>query len=248
MSDRGGLRCPYVSCGSSDAFSFNSEGFGLPQVEAAACGVPVMSIDYSAMSSVVRNLGGTPLKIKALYNEVETGCDRAVPDNDYTAQKMTDFFDMSKQETETLSKNTRLNFEKYYQWEKTAKKWETYFDSVEIKPFQQTWGSPPRLHQPDQPYPQDEDDICWSDYAAWLITNVLGEPEKLNTYFESRLIRDLNYGMYINGTGELYLNEDSQKFVKPVYELFGKDEAYNMMVRLCNRRNEWEEIRKKLIK
>jgi glycosyltransferase involved in cell wall biosynthesis len=226
----------------------NSEGFGLPQVEAAACGVPVMSIDYSAMSSVVRNLGGTPLKIKALYNEVETGCDRAVPDNDYTAQKMTDFFDMSKQETETLSKNTRLNFEKYYQWEKTAKKWETYFDSVEIKPFQQTWGSPPRLHQPDQPYPQDEDDICWSDYAAWLITNVLGEPEKLNTYFESRLIRDLNYGMYINGTGELYLNEDSQKFVKPVYELFGKDEAYNMMVRLCNRRNEWEEIRKKLMK
>jgi twinkle protein len=29
MSDRSGLRCPYVSCGSSDAFSFNSEGFGL---------------------------------------------------------------------------------------------------------------------------------------------------------------------------------------------------------------------------
>ena len=41
----------------------NSEGFGLPQVAAAACGVPVMSIDYSAMSSVVRKLGGTPLKV-----------------------------------------------------------------------------------------------------------------------------------------------------------------------------------------
>ena len=28
MSDQGGLRCPYVHCGSSDAFSFNTDGFG----------------------------------------------------------------------------------------------------------------------------------------------------------------------------------------------------------------------------
>ena len=42
----------------------NSEGFGLPQVEAAACGIPVMSVDYSAMESVIRQLGGTPLPVK----------------------------------------------------------------------------------------------------------------------------------------------------------------------------------------
>lgn len=28
MSDQGGLRCPYISCGSSDAFSFNTDGYG----------------------------------------------------------------------------------------------------------------------------------------------------------------------------------------------------------------------------
>ena len=28
MSDKGGLECPYVECGSSDAFSFNSKGYG----------------------------------------------------------------------------------------------------------------------------------------------------------------------------------------------------------------------------
>jgi hypothetical protein len=38
----------------------NSEGFGMPQVEAAACGVPVMAVDYSAMSDVVRKLAGIP--------------------------------------------------------------------------------------------------------------------------------------------------------------------------------------------
>ena len=223
----------------------NSEGFGLPQVEAAACGVPVMSIDYSAMSSVVRNLGGTPLKVKTLYSELETGCDRAVPDNDYTAEKMKEFFDKSEQEINTLSKNTRLNFENYYQWDITAKKWEDYFDSVDIKPFEQTWGSLPRLHQPQ---PQTKTEMSSSEYARWLIINVLGEPEKLNTYFESRLSRDLNYGMYINGTGEMYLNEDSYKFVRPIFEPFGKDEAYNMMLSLCNRRNDWEKLRKQHIK
>jgi glycosyltransferase involved in cell wall biosynthesis len=221
----------------------NSEGFGLPQVEAAACGVPVMSVDYSAMSSVVRKLDGFPVKPKALYNEVETGCNRAVPDNDHAAEQMQKFFDMTDAEQQTLSKNTRLNFEKYYQWDKTAKKWEDYFDSVEIRPIEQTWKSPPRIHQPSNTIPQN---LSPAQFAKWLITDVLGEPERLNTYFESRLLRDLNYGMYIQGTGEMYLNEDSYKFIKPVYEKFEKQEAYNMMVGLCNRRNQWEAARSKL--
>jgi len=219
----------------------NSEGFGLPQVEAAACGVPVMSIDYSAMSSVVRKLGGTPLKIKALYSELETGCNRAVPDNEYAAQKIEEFFDLPDPEKKTLSKNSRLNFEKYYQWDKTAKKWENYLDSVEVKPAEETWKSHPRIHQPVTSVPPN---LSPAEYARWLIINVLGEPERLNTYFESRLIRDLNYGMYIAGTGDLYFNEDSYKFVKPVFEQFEKEEAYNMMLSLCNRRNHWEATRK----
>lgn len=74
----------------------NSEGFGLPQVEAAACGIPVMSVDYSAMESVVRKLGGTPLPVKTLYKELETGCMRAVPDNDIAAKKLEEFFQIPK--------------------------------------------------------------------------------------------------------------------------------------------------------
>jgi len=223
----------------------NSEGFGLPQVEAAGCGVPVMSIDYSAMSSVVRKLGGTPLTPKTVYNELETGCDRAVPDNDYTAQKMEEFFSLSDEDQKSLGRNSRLNFEKYYQWEKTAKKWEDYFDSVEIKPDEETWKSPARIHQPSTNVPAG---LSASQYARWLISEVLGEPEKLNTFFESRLIRDLNYGMFVMGTGESYLNEDSYKFVRPQFEKFEKEDAYKMMVNLCKRRNQWESIRKENIK
>ena len=70
----------------------NSEGFGLPQVEAAACGVPVMGTDYSAMESVLRKLGGTPIRPAALYKELETGCYRAVPNNELAAEKFHEFF------------------------------------------------------------------------------------------------------------------------------------------------------------
>ena len=73
----------------------NCEGFGLPQVEAAACGVPVCGTDYSAMESVLRKLGGYPIKPAALYKELETGCLRAVPDNEEAANYFLDFFSKS---------------------------------------------------------------------------------------------------------------------------------------------------------
>jgi len=37
------------------------EGFGMPQVEAAACGVPIASIDYSAMEDIVLSTDGFPI-------------------------------------------------------------------------------------------------------------------------------------------------------------------------------------------
>ena len=218
----------------------NSEGFGLPQVEAAACGVPVMSVDYSAMSSVVRKLGGIPLKPQALYNELETGCDRAVPNNDETAKQIQEFFDMKKSQRDVLQTNTRLNFEKYYQWDKTAKKWENYFDSVDVKPLEETWLSPAKTHTPKK---VNHENMTNSEYARFLIAEVLGQPDKLNTYFESRLIRDLNYQMFINGMGDAYLNEDSFKFLKPLYEPFDREKAYDMMADICELNNFWEEKR-----
>lgn len=223
----------------------NSEGFGLPQVEAAACGVPVMSVDYSAMSSVIRKLGGTPLTPKALYNEMETGCDRAVPNNAYTAKKIKEFFDLSAEERDKLGKQSRKNFEKHYQWDATAKVWEDYFDSVELKPVEETWKSPPRLHNPETNIPSG---LAPRQLAQWLIANVLGEPEKLNSYLEARITRDLSYGNYVEGTGDMYLNEDSYKFVKPNFMPFGIEQAFNMMYSLCMRRNKWEQTRAEVVR
>ena len=69
----------------------NSEGFGLPQVEAAAVGVPVASVNYSAMETVIEKLEGIKLDPIGYYKELETGCERAVPNNELTANLMMEF-------------------------------------------------------------------------------------------------------------------------------------------------------------
>jgi glycosyltransferase involved in cell wall biosynthesis len=222
----------------------NCEGFGLPQVEAAACAVPVMGTDYSAMESVLRQLGGFPIKPKALYKELETGCLRAVPDNELAATMFHEFFKNSKEKRREIGLNTRKNFEKHFQWHLSGKQWEEYFDSFEKLPIEQTWAAPPRLHKPEPKPQQIPPNTPFTDLAKWLIVKVLGEQERLNTYFESRLVRDLMYRTTTGVTGGMYFNESSAAFDGANNrQEFNFDIAYEQMRQLCERRNQWEQMR-----
>jgi hypothetical protein len=226
----------------------NCEGFGLPQVEAAACGVPVCGTDYSAMESVLRKLEGYPIKPKSLYKELETGCYRAVPDNDLAASYFKEFFeDWSEENRVQSGKRTRECFEKYYQWHLSGAKWEMYFDSVEIQPFEKTWGSPANIQSPKEKI-KIQQGTSSKQLAKWLIANVLRDPSKLNSYFEFRLTRDLTYQSATHSTGGMYFNESSAAFSgQNTRHPFNFDMAYDQMVGLCNRRNKWEQKRVDMI-
>jgi glycosyltransferase involved in cell wall biosynthesis len=227
----------------------NCEGFGLPQVEAAACGIPIMATDYSAMESVVRNLNGTPLTPKALYKELETGCLRAVPDNQLAAQKFKEFFEKPASIRNKMGFETRQLFLQHYQWDKSGKAWENYFDSVEISDTFDNWRGPVQIRQP-QPKPTNlPENITHQDIAKWLILNVLCDSSKINTYFESRLVRDLLYRSSTSVTGGMYFNESSASFdSRTVRNPFDFDTAYDHMVSLCTRRNFWENQRLEMLK
>jgi hypothetical protein len=208
-----------------------------------------MATDYSAMESVVRNLGGTPLTPKALYKELETGCFRAVPDNILAAKKFKEFFEQPVSIRRRLGFDTRQAFLKHYQWDKSGKAWENYFDSIEISETFDSWRQPPRIKD-SQPKPDKlPDNVSHETLARWLITEVLCEPERVNSFMEARLIRDLMYQSSTSVTGGMYFNESSVAFDgKMARTPFNFDIAYNHMLSLCNRRNYWEQKRSELIK
>ena len=222
----------------------NCEGFGLPQVEAAACGVPVMGTDYSAMESVIRKLKGIPITPKALYKELETGCLRAVPDNELACDEMVKFFKQPKSVRRRLGFETRKAFEEHYQWHISGKQWEDYFDSLEVIPEEEGWRSPPKIKEPAPKPEQDMENLPHQHIARWVVLNVLCDPKMVNSHLESRLTRDLMYGFSTSTTGGMYFNESSAAFDgKNTVGVFNFDMAYEHLCVLCHRNNMWEERR-----
>ena len=167
------------------------EGFGMPQVEATACGVPLMAVDYSAMSDVVRKTGGIPLKVERMFRDIGTNSYRALPDNTACAEEIYKFFRKPEAIRRRMGHNARKATEKLYTWENTAKIWEAYLDSVELKGYQGKWDAPKRNIHNIPPMP---DRIGNSDFIDWAIVNVMQEPRLLNTRFAMKALRELNYG------------------------------------------------------
>jgi glycosyltransferase involved in cell wall biosynthesis len=224
----------------------NSEGCGIPILEASACGTPCIGVDYSAMSDTLRKLGGIPIKPIALTMELETGCFRAVPDNDALIDKFDLFFNkLTEEQRQTLRVETRKKYLENYSWDTTAKKWESYFDKVDIELYERRWHNPPLYTNIPTDFPKG---LSNPQFAKWLITNVLGEPRYLNSYMESRLIRDLNYEVTNMGIAGMYFNDQSALFSKPNWTSFNQETAFKHFRELGNRKNFWENKRWEKVK
>jgi predicted nucleic acid-binding Zn-ribbon protein len=220
------------------------EGFGIPSVEAAACGVPVMAVDYSAMASVVRNLKGTPLKVQRMFREAETHAYRALPDNEDLAEHLGRFLSKPESLRMKAGRDAYLACRKNYDWTRTARTWEKIIDGVELQDWKETWESPAKIIEPNYNVPNN---LPIEDFVRWCVANIWGEHSKIDSYIILRMIRDLNYGEAITGFGGPYYSEDSLLIEKPKFAAFGKQDAINALTELGATRNYWEERRVGLI-
>lgn len=213
----------------------SSEGFGIPIVEAAACGVPVMATDYSAMETEVRKLAGYPIKLRAKHLEMETGCDRALLDLDHTVELWKELLDKPQPLRVQDGLKTRKAFEDNYGWDKTAKVWEEEIDLLK----QTNWNVQPQFANPESMPSQDMNNKEFLDY---LINVTLNEPSAVNTYPFNKLLRDLNFGMFRNNPGGYFYGELSI-FNREEYRPLTREHVANMFVEKAKNKNFWEQAR-----
>lgn len=216
------------------------EGYGMPAVEAAACGVPVMAVNYSGMEYVIDKTNGLPIKVQRMFREAETHAYRALPDNQDLIQKLKRFFSLP--ETIRLKKGweARDGVLKNLTWERTASIWERYLDSVPLKDENKTWKSPPRLHEPATEVPQG---LSNEQLVKWAIENVLGDTSKLNTYYSMRQLRDLNNGVQAEGFGGVQIDDSSFLGQRQRFNEYTPQHMLRRMYEECQARNYWEQRR-----
>jgi glycosyltransferase involved in cell wall biosynthesis len=217
----------YIQCA-------NSEGFGLPQVEAAACGIPVTCVNYSAMSDIVYKLNAYPIEYD-VYKELETGCDRAVPrmiDMSLTFHK---FLMLSDEDKISKRKEIRKLFEENYNWDKTADEWMKIADDCKYADWQQ----PAKIINPQK---IDANQKSNHKFMDQLVNNYsYYEPHK-NSFFYRNLLTDLRRGSSKSIWDGFYVSEFSPFSSNKPRPISRNDIVQIFESRLRNY-NAWEDIR-----
>ena len=219
----------------------NSEGFGMPQLEASQSGIPVITVDYSAMQSVADNIGALKVPVSHLHMECETGCNRAIPDNSVALQYITDLYNTSSEKRKQMGYNMRQKTISRYNWDDTASKWADYFDKTPVKNHAETWLSAPRILPSATEIPPN---LSIKDQVDFLFNHVLRQPDWIGNHIWKRTLRDLTYKCTTQSTNvDFYFNESHLNNNIRNWGKFDIDLAYTHMAKLREMHNEWEKIR-----
>jgi glycosyltransferase involved in cell wall biosynthesis len=173
------------------------EGAGMPQVEAGACGVPVFTVEYSAMIDIINKLNATPIKVKSRFKELETKAMRVYPDNRDLTNKLLDFLLLSNHEKLSRSKDIRKLTAKHFDWDVPFRKWERYFDSLDAKGYRANWDKPSNYLREIKI--SDNHNSENFDLLMYACNNNLNNYNLMSSMIFLNILKDLDYGFMQNG-------------------------------------------------
>jgi glycosyltransferase involved in cell wall biosynthesis len=175
--------------------TFQCEGAGMPQIEAGACGIPIATVDYSAMIDIINKLEAKSIKVKSYFKELETKAVRVYPDNDELVRIILEQMSKPLSIRNQERYRTRELTTKHYDWDIIIKKWENYFDNLE---FRADWTKPlPILQQANKPTKSQS----LSNLTSFLhlCNNHLKNADLLSSSRFLNMLQNADYGFVYNG-------------------------------------------------
>jgi hypothetical protein len=193
------------------------------------------------MQSVADSIGALKVPVICLQTECETGCKRAIPDNNVALQYITDLYNTSDEKRKQMGYNMRKSTLSRYNWDDTANKWADYFDKTPIKNHTETWFSPPKILQSATEIPPN---LSIKDQVDFLFSHVLRKPDWIGNHMWKRTLRDITYKCTANSTSvDFYFNESHINNNIRNWGKFDIDLAHTHMAKMREMHNEWEKIR-----
>ena len=168
------------------------EGFGMPQIEASACGTPVATVDYSAMCDLVKKIEAFPIKIQTKFKELETKAIRVYPDNNSLKEIILDFYNLPAPIRNKKRIKTRELTEKLYNWDDVSKKWEDYLDKLDADGYRSNWNKAPETMnsvQRSDIHPSQNFETIFG-----ICQNLLKDPDLIGTKRVLDLLKNADYG------------------------------------------------------
>jgi hypothetical protein len=109
---------------------------------------------------------------------------------------------------------TKKKCSKRYNWDRAAKVWENYFDSVDISQ-NRSWDSPPVMQRPLEKISEELDN---HKFCEMLYAGVYQDPYYLFNHKMLATLRDLNQGLKQSSAG--WTNALESSFSKKLWEGF----------------------------
>lgn len=176
------------------------EGFGMPQVEAGAAGVPIASVDYSAMQDIIQYLKAYPIKVNQFFRELETKAIRVYPDNDSLINILKEFISMPEFLQEQKRHETRKLTEARYNWDDISKKWEHYLDNIKLTNLQGKWSQIlPQISEISMQELAQYQSLSPPEQIMTVLSRKMGNHQLMSSMLLLNMIRDIVYGFTMNG-------------------------------------------------
>ena len=172
------------------------EGFGIPALEAAGCGLPVITIDRDAMGEVGKNINAILIPIKRIFRELETNANRFYPDNDVLYNTISNCINMPTKELNTIGKSCRQGALEHYNWDKTAAKYESVIDNIDCNNLI-NWDIP--IRNIPKGYNITKNYLSNREVIYDIVDNFIQEPWLKNTQFIQHMVRSCDEKYRTNG-------------------------------------------------